>query len=129
MVEIYQYLIINMIYINNSNYNNNLILNNNDNLSELYQSTTEYKTNEWIQRWLFSTNCKDIAVLYLIFATFSSFIGTSLSMIIRLELAGPNPQILAHNGQLFNAVISAHAIFMIFFFVMPLSVGFFGNFY
>lgn len=107
----------NLIYINNSN-----------SLSELYQPTVAHKTNEWVQRWLFSTNCKDIAVLYLIFAVFSSLIGTGLSLIIRLELAGPNPQILMHNGQLFNAVISAHAIFMIFFFVMPLSVGFFGNY-
>lgn len=85
-------------------------------------------SNKFITRWLFSTNCKDIAILYLIFAVFSGLIGTGLSLIIRLELAGPTPQILADNGQVYNVVISAHAIFMIFFLVMPMSVGFFGNF-
>lgn len=83
---------------------------------------------QYINRWLFSTNCKDIAILYMIFAIFSGLIGTGLSIIIRLELAGPTPQILEGNGQVFNVVISAHAIFMIFFLVMPMSVGFFGNY-
>lgn len=85
------------------------------------------KYKQFITRWLFSTNCKDIAVLYMIFAIFSGLIGTGLSLIIRLELAGPTPQILQNNGQIFNVVISAHAIFMIFFLVMPMAVGFFGN--
>lgn len=83
---------------------------------------------QYINRWLFSTNCKDIAILYMIFAIFSGLVGTGLSLIIRLELAGPTPQILEGNGQVFNVVISAHAIFMIFFLVMPMSVGFFGNY-
>lgn len=83
--------------------------------------------SNFVNRWLFSTNCKDIAILYMIFAIFSGLIGTGLSIIIRLELAGPNPQILNGNGQVFNVVISAHAIFMIFFLVMPMSVGFFGK--
>jgi heme/copper-type cytochrome/quinol oxidase subunit 1 len=77
-------------------------------------------------RWLYSTNCKDIAILYIIFAIFAGLIGTGLSILIRLELAGPNPQILYGNGQLFNVIVSAHAVFMIFFMVMPMSVGFFG---
>ena len=85
-------------------------------------------SNKFITRWLFSTNCKDIAVLYLIFAVFSGLVGTGLSLIIRLELAGPTPQVLADNGQLFNVVISAHAIFMVFFLVMPMAMGFFGNY-
>lgn len=83
---------------------------------------------QYINRWLFSTNCKDIAILYMIFAIFSGLVGTGLSIIIRLELAGPTPQILEGNGQVFNVVISAHAIFMVFFLVMPMSVGFFGNY-
>lgn len=81
-----------------------------------------------MERWLYSTNCKDIAILYMIFAIFAGLIGTGLSIIIRLELAGPNPQILHNNGQLFNSIISLHAVAMIFFFVMPMTVGFFGNY-
>ena len=39
-----------------------------------------------------------------------------------------SPQILYHNGQLFNVLISAHAIFMVFFMVMPVTMGAFGNY-
>lgn len=42
-----------------------------------------------IMRWAFSTNAKDIGILYIIFGLFASIIGTSLSFIIRLELSGP----------------------------------------
>jgi len=39
--------------------------------------------------WLFSTNAKDLGVLYLIFALFAGMIGTPFSVLIRLELAAP----------------------------------------
>jgi len=64
----------------------------------------------WVQRWLFSTNHKDIAIVYLLVSIFSALVGTGLSIIIRLELANPAPNILFDSGQIFNVVISAHAI-------------------
>nr|YP_004927414.1 COX1-ai2 protein [Yarrowia galli]CCC29052.1 LAGLIDADG type class1 intron encoded endonuclease, COX1-ai2 protein [Yarrowia galli] len=82
-----------------------------------------------IQRWLFSTNAKDIAVLYFIFVfIFTAMIGTGLSAMIRLELANTGSPFTNHNTQAFNVVITAHAILMIFFFVMPALVGGFGNY-
>jgi len=81
----------------------------------------------WWERWFLSSNAKDIGTLYLIFALFSGLLGTAFSVLIRLELSGPGVQYIADN-QLYNSVITAHAILMIFFMVMPAMIGGFGNF-
>lgn len=70
----------------------------------------------WTERWFLSSNAKDIGTLYLIFALFSGLIGTAFSVLIRLELSGPGVQYIADN-QLYNSIITAHAIVMIFFMV------------
>jgi heme/copper-type cytochrome/quinol oxidase subunit 1 len=44
-------------------------------------------------------------------------IGTAFSVLVRLELSAPGVQFLAGDHQLFNVIISAHALIMIFFMV------------
>nr|AKL82701.1 cytochrome c oxidase subunit 1 [Saccharomyces paradoxus]AKL82744.1 cytochrome c oxidase subunit 1 [Saccharomyces paradoxus]AKL82821.1 cytochrome c oxidase subunit 1 [Saccharomyces paradoxus]AKL82836.1 cytochrome c oxidase subunit 1 [Saccharomyces paradoxus]AKL82851.1 cytochrome c oxidase subunit 1 [Saccharomyces paradoxus] len=86
------------------------------------------KKMKMVQRWLYSTNAKDIAVLYFMLAIFSGMAGTAMSLIIRLELAAPGSQYLQGNAQLFNVLVVGHAVLMIFFLVMPALIGGFGNY-
>ena len=65
---------------------------------------------------------KDIGTLYLMFALFAGLIGTAFSVLIRIELSAPGVQYIGDN-QLYNSLITAHAIVMIFFMVKPVMFG------
>jgi len=62
-----------------------------------------------------------------IFSAFAGIVGGALSVIMRLELSAPGIQYISNN-QLYNSIVTAHAIIMIFFMVMPALIGGFGNF-
>lgn len=68
------------------------------------------------ERWFWSSNAKDIGTLYLIFSLFAGLVGTAFSALIRIELSAPGVQFIGDN-QLYNSIITAHAIIMIFFMV------------
>jgi len=93
----------------------------------IYLKSAKNGISMWWERWSLSCNAKDIGTLYLMFALFSGLLGTAYSVLIRLELSGPGVQFIADN-QLYNSIITAHAILMIFFMVMPAMIGGFGNF-
>lgn len=95
--------------------------------SRSYHATyTQPVIPSWVERWFLSTNAKDIGTLYLIFSLFSGLLGTAFSVLIRMELSGPGVQYIADN-QLYNSIITAHALLMIFFMVMPALIGGFGK--
>jgi cytochrome c oxidase subunit 1 len=81
------------------------------------------------RRWVFSTNHKDIGVMYIIFAIVSGLLGGVLSVLIRMQLSHPGSLVFGDNYQLYNVVISLHGLLMIFFMVMPALIGGFGNYF
>src|ERR1700760_4930484 len=87
-----------------------------------------------MRRWLYSTNHKDIGTMYLIFAIIAALIGGSFSVIMRLELLQPGVQFFngadgQPDGHLWNTVVTAHGLIMVFFVVMPALIGGFGNWF
>src|SRR3972149_5911574 len=82
-----------------------------------------------ITRWLFSPSHKDIGTMYIALGFVGGLVGLVLSIVMRMELAAPGMQFLGGNYQMWNVFITAHGLLMIFFFVMPVFIGGFGNWF
>lgn len=77
---------------------------------------------------VYTTNHKIIGSAYLIYGFLSGLIAAIFSFFIRLELAQPGSQVFS-NYQTYNVIITAHGLLMLFFFVMPILIGGFGNWF
>ena len=71
---------------------------------------------------------KVIGRLYLVFGFFAAIVGSIFSLVIRLQLTYPGSAVLGESYQLYNVLVTMHAMLMIFMFVMPVLIGGFGNF-
>jgi cytochrome c oxidase subunit I+III len=76
--------------------------------------------------WLTTTDHKRIGILYL-FTSLAFFAAGGIeALMMRTQLAEPNERVL--NPGTYDQLMTMHGVTMIFLFVIPLSIGFFGNY-
>ncbi|HWW92589.1 MAG TPA: cbb3-type cytochrome c oxidase subunit I, partial [Vicinamibacteria bacterium] len=76
--------------------------------------------------WLFTTDHKRIAILYLVSITFMFFLGGAYAVVIRLNLLEPTGSLVS--AETYNKLFTAHGVIMIFFFLIPSIPATLGNF-
>ena len=79
-----------------------------------------------IRSWLFTTDHKRIALLYLVSITAMFFVGGFFALLIRLELLTPAGDLLL--ADTYNKMFSMHGQVMVFFFLVPSIPATLGNF-
>lgn len=76
----------------------------------------------WLRRWLFTTNHKDIGILYFVGALWFGFIGALLAVLMRVQLAAPESNFLGPSA--YNQAVTMHGLIMILWFLSPLGIAF-----
>ncbi len=77
--------------------------------------------------WLFTTDHKRIALLYLIPVTLMFFVGGVAITIQRLSLMSPQGALV--EGDTYNKLFTIHGVIMVFFFLVPVIPTVLGNFF
>ena len=108
------------------------------------QGHDHHDERSFFVRWFMSTNHKDIGILYIFTAAVLGFISVAFTVYMRLELMNPGVQYMClegarltaaavgectPNGHIWNVLITAHGILMMFFVVIPALFGGFGNYF
>ncbi len=79
-----------------------------------------------IRSWLTTRDHKRIAILYALAITGFFFVGGAAATIIRLELATPAGDLVAHDT--YNKLFTAHGVIMVWLFLIPSIPSVLGNF-
>ena len=79
-----------------------------------------------VRSWLFSTDHKRIALLYLVTITLMFVIGGAAAVLFRLELMTPAGDLVI--SETYNKLFTIHGIIMVFFFLIPSIPATLGNF-
>ena len=83
-------------------------------------------TDHSLKSWLLTVDHKRICILYLLTITAMFFIGGFFATLVRLELLTPAGDLL--QSDTYNKAFTMHAVFMIFFFLVPSIPATLGNF-
>ena len=98
-------------------------------------------TRSFVRKYIFSTDHKIIGIQFLIMSLIFLLLGGVLAMVMRWQLGFPQrpmpaggvlPETMAPGGvvlpEFYNSLVTMHGTFMVFFAIMPLLVGVFGNY-
>jgi cytochrome c oxidase subunit 1 len=83
-------------------------------------------TDYGILSWLLTKDHKRIALLYLISVSLFFVLGGAIAVLIRLELATPEADLVT--SDVYNRLFTMHGIIMVFFFLIPAIPTTLGNF-
>ncbi len=75
-----------------------------------------------VRRWLFTTNHKDVGILYFITSLYFLVVGGALAVLMRLQLMAPGLNIL--QSAPFNQAVTVHGLVMVLWFLSPLAFAF-----
>jgi len=81
-----------------------------------------------MKKYVYTINHKRIAINYFYFSMWTGLSGAALATMIRLELAHPGSPFFKGDSLRYLQVITAHGLIMVFFVVVPIIFGGFGNF-
>lgn len=83
----------------------------------------------FFRNWVYTTNHKKIGIMYIVFGIFAGILSVILSFLIRYNLASAGSFNLDNQYQFYNILVTAHGVLMLFFVIVPISVGGFGNYF
>ncbi len=75
-----------------------------------------------IRRWLFTTNHKDIGILYIVTSLYFLIAAGALALLMRIQLFRPDNSFLT--SQAYNQAVTVHGLLMILWFLSPFAFGF-----
>lgn len=90
------------------------------------QAVNYLNANYGWKSWLFTTDHKRIALLYLFSITAFFFVGGAFAVMMRLELLTPQGDLVS--ADTYNKLFTMHGVIMVFFFLIPSIPAVLGNF-
>jgi len=82
-----------------------------------------------LKKWFYTINHKRLGILYFLYTLISAMMGSYLATCIRLEMAFPGSPFFNGDSLKYLQVITAHALIMIFFVIVPIFFGGFANYF
>ena len=88
-----------------------------------------FERKYFTKKWLYTINHKKLGLLYFFYTLVTAIMGSYLATCIRLEMAYPGSPFFNGDSLKYLQVITAHALIMIFFVVVPIFFGGFANYF